>query len=80
MLAEIGWALVTAALSSVFTLAAAKLVLDRWGSRFVQRKLEDALVSIAGGRAVERTVDELMKQTTRTIGEGIDALLGRRRE
>ena len=114
MLAEIVRALLTAVLSSVFTLVLAKLLIDRWASRYAQSKLdlaggelekrlrtaalqageelmpalqarvragfEEAIQSIASGRPLEKKMQDAAKAGVRALGEGIDALLGRKKD
>ena len=113
MLAAIGQAVLTAVLSSVLTLVFAKLLIDRWASRYAQSKLElageelekrlrtaatqageellpalqarvragfeEAIESIASGRPLEKKMQEAAKAGVRALGDGIDALLGRKK-
>ncbi len=114
MLAEIGWSGLTALLSSVFTIALAKVALDRWGARFVRQRIEEAeaeierrvragavkagqdllpelgvrlqeafeqaLISLATGNTLERTMHGAATAGVRTLGERLQALFRGKRD
>ena len=110
---DIGTAIVTAVLSSVLTLGAAKLMLDQWGKRYARKQFdlaaeelerrvrsaatkagedmlpelqrrvragfEEALAAFMAGRPFEKTMQEAAKSGLRSITDGLDALMGRKR-
>ena len=110
---DIGTAVVTAVLSSLLTLALAKLILDRWGERYARKQFdlaagelerrvraaalqagedmlpelqrrvragfEEALQSFAAGKPFEKTMEQAARMGLRSLAEGLDALMGRKK-
>ncbi len=110
---DIATAVVTAVLSSLLTLALAKLVLDRWGERYAKKQIdlasgelerrlravalqagedmlpelqrrvragfEEALQSFASGKPFEKTMEQAARTGLRSLAEGLDALMGRKK-
>lgn len=113
MLNELGLVVLTALLSSLFTLGLARLALDHWKRRNLQRMLtevgdvverrvragaiqagedllpevkkriqesfEHAILGLASGGTVERSLEEAAKSGARKLGERLDSILGGRK-